>query len=126
VIAASDPGLISFRIVGYASGADGLSSWGYPPAVLPRAVVSFDAVTFVAAGHSIRRAICDAACGYDDALFFCWEAFDLSLRAIATGWGLLWRPCRSPRGQRVRWSGNRGSISSVTVSTSGANGQRAG
>ena len=51
-----DLAAIACRILVFATGADDLSSWGYPPALLPRAAESFDAVTFVGAGHAIRRA----------------------------------------------------------------------
>jgi GT2 family glycosyltransferase len=110
--AAPDLGVIGFRIVEYASGADDLSSWGYPAALLPRAAASFDAATFVGAGHAIRRTAWDAAGGYDAALFFCWEEFDFSLRAIAAGWTIRYRGDLVVRHkvsaeQRVRWSGTR-------------------
>ena len=54
----ADTGLaaIGCRIVLHASGADDLSSWGYPRSLLPRAGEAFDTVTFVGAGHAIRRA----------------------------------------------------------------------
>lgn len=110
--AAPDVGVIGFRIVEYASGVDDLSSWGYPSALLPRAAASFDAATFVGAGHAIRRAAWDTAGGYDAALFFCWEEFDFALRAIATGWTIRYRGDLVVRHkvsaeQRVRWSGTR-------------------
>lgn len=110
--AAPDLAVVGFRIVEYASGTDDLSSWGYPSALLPRAAASFDAATFVGAGHAIRRTAWDAAGGYDDALFFCWEEFDFSLRAIAAGWTIRYRGDLVVRHkvsaeQRVRWSGTR-------------------
>lgn len=89
--AAPDLGAIGFRIVEHASGADDLSSWGYPLALLPRAAEAFDAATFVGAGHAIRRAAWQAAGGYDAALFFCWEEFDFCLRAVAAGWRIAYR-----------------------------------
>lgn len=105
-------GAIGFRIVEYASGRDDLSSWGYPLALLPRAADTFDAATFVGAGHAIRRATWDAVGGYDAALFFCWEEFDFCLRAIAGGWRVCYRGDLVVRHkvsaeQRVRWSGER-------------------
>ena len=83
-----DPALaaVGCRIVLHATGADDLSSWGYPVPLLPRAGETFDAVTFVGAGHVIRRAAWVACGGYDDALHFCWEEFDFCLRAIEAGW----------------------------------------
>ncbi len=109
-----DPGLaaIGLRIVLFDSGADDLSSWGYPASLLPRAGGSFDAVTFVGAGHAIRRRAWDDAGGYDDALFFCWEEFDFCLRAIDRGWRVRYRGDVVVRhkvsGQRrFAWSGRR-------------------
>ncbi len=80
-----DLAAVGCRILVHATGAEDLSSWGYPPALLPRAAESFDTTTFVGAGHAIRRADFEAAGGYDDALFFCWEEYDFSLRAINLG-----------------------------------------
>jgi GT2 family glycosyltransferase len=96
-------GAIGFRIVEDRTGAnpmsddltddlsDDVSSWGYPPALLPQAAAVFDAVTFVGAGHAIRRAAWEDAGGYDPALFFCWEEYDFCLRAIACGWRIRYR-----------------------------------
>jgi GT2 family glycosyltransferase len=110
----SDPMLaaIGCRIVVHATGTDDLSSWGYPVSLLRRAGEVFDAVTFVGAGHAIRRAAWDACGGYDAALFFCWEEFDFCLRAIALGWRIRYRGDIvirhkvSPE-QRFAWSGTR-------------------
>ena len=106
-----DPKLaaIGCRILLYARDADDLSSWGYPTSLLPRAGDSFDAVTFVGAGHAIRRAAWD---GYDEALFFCWEEFDFCLRAIERGWRIRYRGDIAVRhkvcpDRRVTWSGTR-------------------
>ena len=82
---------IGCRIVRDADGADDLSSWGYPGELLPCSGESFDAVTFVGAGHAIRRTAWDQAGGYDARLFFCWEEFDFCLRAIALGWRVRYR-----------------------------------
>lgn len=76
---------IAFRILRFGDREDDLSSWGYPAALLPRSDETFDACTFVGAGHAIRRSAFDAVGGYDDALHFTWEEFDLSLRFIAAG-----------------------------------------
>lgn len=110
--AAPDLGAVGFRLVHDDGGADDLSSWGYPRALLPRAGQRFAAATFVGAGHAIRRAAWDAAGGYDDALFFCWEEFDFCLRAIAAGWRVEYRGDLVVRHkvsaeQRVAWSGPR-------------------
>ena len=64
-----DLAAIACRILVHATGAEDLSSWGYPPSLLPRAAESFDTTTFVGAGHAIRRADFEEAGGYDDALF---------------------------------------------------------
>ncbi len=83
--AAPDIGAIGFRILDHATGADDRSSWGYPLALLPRAAEAFDTVTFVGAGHAIRRTAWQEAGGYDQSLFFCWEEYDFCLRAIECG-----------------------------------------
>lgn len=110
----ADPSIaaIGFRIVVHATGADDLSSWGYPMSLLPRAGDAFDAVTFVGAGHAIRRAAWDDAEGYDDALFFCWEEFDFCLRAIDRGWQVRYRGDivirhKVSTERRFAWSGTR-------------------
>ncbi len=110
----ADPGLavIGMRIVVHATGADDLTSWGYPPALLPRAAGVFDAAAFVGAGHAIRRAAWAEAGPYDEALFFCWEEFDFCLRAIGRGWRVQYRGDIVVRHkvaaeQRVAWSGAR-------------------
>ncbi len=89
----ADPGLaaIGLRILIDRTGEDDLLSWGYPRSLLPRSAEVFDAVTFVGAGHAIRRTAWDAAGGYDEALFFCWEELDFCLRAIARGWRVQYR-----------------------------------
>lgn len=83
--------VVGMRILTYVDDRDDLSSWGYPRALLPCAHENFDAVTFIGAGHAIRRAAWDQAGGYDAKLFFCWEEFDFSLCAIAHGWRILYR-----------------------------------
>lgn len=103
---------IGCRVVLYATGADDMSSWGYPRSLLPRAGEAFDAVTFVGAGHAIRRAAWQACGGYDEALFFCWEEFDFCLRAIEQGWRIRYRGDIVVRHKvsaegRVTWSGTR-------------------
>jgi GT2 family glycosyltransferase len=110
----ADPGLaaIGMRILVDATGKDDLLSWGYPRALLPRAGDCFDAVTFVGAGHAIRRAAWAQARGYDETLFFCWEEFDLCLRAIQAGWRIRYhgelciRHKTAPEG-RIAWGTSR-------------------
>jgi len=89
--AAPDVGALGFRILDHATGSDDRSSWGYPLALLPRAREAFDAVTFVGAGHAVRRAAWEQAGGYDESLFFCWEEYDFCLRAIERGWRVCYR-----------------------------------
>ena len=107
-----DIAAVACRIQVFATGAEDLSSWGYPPSLLPRAAGAFDAVTFVGAGHAIRRADFEAAGGYDDALFFCWEEFDFALRAINAGQRIRYRGDIAVRHKvsgehRFSWSGTR-------------------
>jgi GT2 family glycosyltransferase len=107
--ASAELGAIGFRILRHATGQDDLSSWGYPAALLPKAGEAFDAVTFVGAGHAIRRAAWEQANGYDAALFFCWEEFDFCLRAIEAGWRIRYRGDIAVRHRvapeaRMRWS----------------------
>lgn len=103
---------IGCRVVLYATGDDDLSSWGYPRPLLARASETFDAVTFVGAGHAIRRAAWQACGGYDEALHFCWEEFDFCQRAIEFGWRIRYRGDIVVRHKvsaerRVAWSGSR-------------------
>jgi len=107
-----DLGALGCRIVVDQTGDDDLSSWGYPLALLARSRETFDAATFVGAGHAIRRTSWDDAGGYDARLFFCWEEYDFCLRAIARFWRVRYRGDIvirhkvSPE-RRVSWSGNR-------------------
>jgi len=112
VDAAPEIGAVGCRIVAFATGADDLSSWGYARRLLPRAGDSFDTTTFVGAGHAISRACWDAAGGYDEALFFCWEELDFCARARALGWRVRYRGDIAVRHKvsaerRVAWSGVR-------------------
>ncbi len=103
---------IGCRIMTEAGRADDLSSWGYPATLLPRAGETFDTVTFVGAGHAIRRTAWEQAGGYDQKLFFCWEELDFCLRAIALGWHIRYRGDIVVRHKvaserRVTWAGTR-------------------
>ncbi len=109
---APDLAAVGCRILVFSTGAEDFPSWGYPISLFPRAASSFDACTFVGAGHAIRRAAWDQAGGYDDALFFCWEEFDFSLRAINLGWRIRYRGDIVVRHKvsgehRFAWSGTR-------------------
>ena len=104
--------VVGCRIVAYGTGLDDLSSWGYPRALLTASAEAFDAVTYVGAGHAIRRSAWEDAGGYDSALFFCWEEFDFALRAIALGWRIRYRGDivirhKVAAEQRVTWSNRR-------------------
>jgi GT2 family glycosyltransferase len=103
---------IGLRILLHASGADDLSSWGYPENLLSHAGETFDAVTFVGAGHAIRRTAWEECGGYDDVLHFCWEEFDFCQRAIEQGWCIRYRGDIAVRHKvsperRFAWSGSR-------------------
>ena len=105
-------GAIGCRIIRYDDGRDDDSSWGYPTALLSSAGTCFDTVTFVGAGHAIRRDTWQQAGGYDPRLFFCWEEYDFCLRAIARGWQIRYRGDIVIRHklcgeQRVGWGANR-------------------
>ncbi len=103
---------VACRILVHATGEDDLSSWGYPTGLLPRSAESFDVATFVGAGHALRRRDFEAAGGYDDALFFTWEEFDLSLRLINMGRRIRYRGDIAVRHKvspehRFGWTGTR-------------------
>jgi GT2 family glycosyltransferase len=110
--AAPDLAAIGCRIINAQTGDDDLSSWGYAARLLPNAGESFDAPTFVGAGHAIRRTAWNDANGYDEKLFFCWEEYDFCQRAIARGWRVRYRGDivirhKISAEQRVTWSGTR-------------------
>ncbi len=110
--AAPEIAAMACRILVYSTGQDDLSSWGYPKSLLPQAAKAFDAATFVGAGHALRRADFEAAGGYDDALFFAWEEFDIALRFINMGRTIRYRGDIAVRHKvsaeaRVTWSGTR-------------------
>jgi GT2 family glycosyltransferase len=110
----SDPsiGAVACRILVYSTGEDDLSSWGYPMGLLPQSAGSFDAATFVGAGHALRRDAFEAAGAYDEALFFTWEEFDLALRLMNMGLRIRYRGDIAVRHKvsperRVGWTGTR-------------------
>jgi GT2 family glycosyltransferase len=107
-----DIGAVAVRILVFATGEEDLSSWGFPLSLLPRAGESFDVSTFVGAGHALRRADFEAAGAYDEALFFTWEEFDLSLRLVNMGRRIRYRGDVAVRHKvsgehRFAWSGTR-------------------
>ncbi len=107
-----DLGAVGFRILMAGTARDDLSSWGYPAALLSRSGDSFDATTFVGAGHAIRRTAWNEAGGYDAGLFFCFEEMDFCRRALARGWRVRYRGDIAvlhhvSAERRVRWDGAR-------------------
>lgn len=103
---------IGCRIVTDARGTDDPSSWGYPETLRPCSEESFDSITFVGAGHAIRRTAWEQAGGYDPDLFFCWEEYDFCLRAIALGWRVRYRGDivirhKVTAEQRIAWTATR-------------------
>lgn len=110
--AAPDLAVIACRILRDGTAEDDLTAWGYPRHLLAHAGESFDATTFVGAGHAIRRRAWDDVGGYDEKLFFCWEEFDFCQTAIARGWRVRYRGDtlvlhKVSAEQRVGWSGMR-------------------
>jgi GT2 family glycosyltransferase len=110
--ASPDLAAIGCRILQAGTGSDDLASWGYARRLLPHAGESFDASTFVGAGHAIRRAAWANVGGYDEKLFFCWEEFDFCQRAIARGWHVRYRGDiaihhKVSTEHRVAWNGVR-------------------
>ncbi|MGG5822263.1 glycosyltransferase family 2 protein [Falsiroseomonas sp. HW251] len=109
---APDIAAVACRILVHSTAEDDLSSWGFPRSLLPRAAECFDVATFVGAGHALRRADFEAAGAYDEALFFTWEEFDLSLRLIKMGRRIRYRGDVAIRHKvsaehRFAWSGTR-------------------
>jgi GT2 family glycosyltransferase len=110
----TDPRLaaIGFRILGEDGTTDDPGAWGYPAALLPRSAERFAAVTFIGAGHLIRRAAWDDCGGYDPRLFFTWDEYDFARRAIARCWRLAYHGDLCVRHKvsaerRVAWSRDR-------------------
>jgi GT2 family glycosyltransferase len=103
---------VGCRILVHATGEDDLTSWGYPASLLPWAGRSFDTVTFVGAGAAVRRVDFERVGGYDDALFFLWDEYDLCLRLLNLGRGVRYcgdlavRHKVSPE-KRFAWTGTR-------------------
>ena len=84
----ADPalGAIGFRIFAADGHTLDETSWGYPRGLITRAADRFLVTTFVGCGHAIARACWNEVGGYDASLFFTWEEYEFSLRAIAAGW----------------------------------------
>lgn len=81
-----DLGAIGFRIMAGDGAALDATSWGYPKSLRAAAGARFTTTTFVGCGHALSRACFDTLGGYDETLFFTWEEYELSRRAIAAGW----------------------------------------
>ena len=105
-------GAIGFKILAQDGRNIDAFSWGYPQGLMPSAHADFVTTTFVGAGHAIRRRSWIQAGGYDADLFFTWEEYDFSLRALALGWTILYAGELavihkiSPQ-SRVRWHSHR-------------------
>jgi GT2 family glycosyltransferase len=86
----ADPrlGAIGFNILDATGNQADPASWGFPLPLRSYQNANFITTTFVGAGHAIRRQTWEEAGGYDAALFFTWEEYDFSLRAIARNWML--------------------------------------
>lgn len=103
---------IAFQILNFTSGQNDEYSWGYPKAIRHRWNEEFDTVKFVGAGHAIVRKHFEAAGGYDDRLFFCWEELDLCYRFLNMGLKIRYVPTirvlhRVSPELRVSWTGTR-------------------
>lgn len=103
---------LGFRILNYFTGDDDHTSWGYSHLDWARRMLDFPALSFVGAGHAIRRAAFEAAGGYDERLFFCAEELDLGFKILKQGGEIRYRGDLvvrhkvSPEG-RVRWRDGR-------------------
>ena len=105
-------GAIGFRILNFFTGGDDFTSWDYPVTMRAHTADEFWTTRFVGAGHAIRRRAFDAACGYDDRLFFGGEERDLCYRIINAGYRIRYVPSISVRHKiapegRVRWDAGR-------------------
>ncbi|MEM1138563.1 MAG: glycosyltransferase [Pseudomonadota bacterium] len=111
---AGDPnlGAIGFRILVHSTGEDDFSSFGYPSHLWEGRDRPFRSANFIGAGHAYRRDTFEAAQGYDESLFFCWEELDFGHRIINTGYTIRYEPQVVIRHKvspeaRVRWDGGR-------------------
>jgi GT2 family glycosyltransferase len=109
---APELGAVGFRILNFFTGGDDFTSWDYPTAMRAHTQDEFWVTRFVGAGHAIRRRAFDAACGYDDRLFFGGEERDLCYRIINVGYRIRYVPTISVRHKiaaegRVRWDAGR-------------------
>jgi GT2 family glycosyltransferase len=105
-------GAVAFRIMDSSGQQLDERSWGFPQSLKPLAYKKFLTTTFVGAGHAIRRAAWEDAGGYDASLFFTWEEYDFSLRAIARGWHIEYRGDlavlhKLAPESRIRWQAGR-------------------
>jgi GT2 family glycosyltransferase len=87
----ANPGLaaIGFRIENYFTGKNDETSWDYPGHNPDERFLS---TRFIGAGHAIRRAVFEAAGGYDTRLFFCQEELDLCYRMLNLGYRIEYFP----------------------------------
>jgi GT2 family glycosyltransferase len=100
---------IGFRIENYFTGENDALSWDYPGR---HPAERFFTTRFIGAGHAIRRAVFEAAGGYDARLFFCQEELDLCYRMLNLGCRIEYFPDVKVRhkvspDQRVAWERGR-------------------
>ncbi len=105
-------GALGFNILDRAGSALDSYSWGYPAALRRRYREKFETTTFVGAGYAVRRSAWEEAEAYDNTLFFTWEEFDFSLRAISRGWKIRYDGSLTIRHKvssdaRIGWSADR-------------------
>lgn len=111
-LAASRLAAIGFRILAADASTLDLTSWGYPKSRIGAAAQTFATTTFVGCGHALSRACLDAIGPYDDTLFFTWEEYEWSRRAIAAGWRIEYHGdlsvTHAVSGEaRIGWNGTR-------------------
>lgn len=105
-------GVIGFRILAGDGVALDATSWGYPRSLQARAAERFSATTFVGCGFAMARRCFDALGGFDATLFFTWEEYEFSRRAIEAGWLIAYHGdlsvCHAVAAEaRVAWRGDR-------------------
>lgn len=105
-------GVIGFRILARDGVALDATSWGYPRSLQARAAERFSATTFVGCGFAMARRCFDALGGFDATLFFTWEEYEFSRRAIEAGWLIAYHGdlsvCHAVAAEaRVAWRGDR-------------------
>ncbi len=105
-------GVIGFRILARDGVTLDATSWGYPRGLRARAAERFDATTFVGCGYAMVRRCFATLGGFDATLFFTWEEYEFSRRAIEAGWLIAYHGDLSVHHAvaaqaRVAWRGER-------------------